>query len=108
MSLPAYRFSPGGSLFLHSPVGVESDPVLPHPDTGAARCRLVAVGFDRPFTSIVDLIDCAEAHLKAQGLDPRLHNVYPAARYYWDQIQTTREELEIIRSMFNRGKTKAA
>lgn len=104
MSLPAYRFSPGGSLFLHSPVGVESDPPLPDLATGAARCRLVAVGFDRPFNSLIDLIDCAETHLRAQGLDPRRYNVYPAAKYYWDQIQTTREELEIIRSMFTRKK----
>lgn len=102
MSLPAYHFCPGGSLFLHSPIGVESDPPLPDPATGAARCRLVAVGFDRPFNSLIDLIDCAEAHLKAQSLDPRRYNVYPAAKYYFDQIQVTREELEMIRAMFTR------
>ncbi|EKE17591.1 MAG: hypothetical protein ACD_10C00377G0002 [uncultured bacterium] len=108
MKLPAYRFCPGGSLFLLTRNGEESDPLLPDPETGAARCRLVADGFDRPLTSIVDLIDCAEAHLRAQGLDPRRYNVYPAARYYWLQEQVTRAELEAIRSMFSRGKAKAA
>lgn len=107
-NLHPYRFCDGPALFLGGHRGEETDPPLPDPDTGEARCRLVAQGFDRPFTSLHDLLDCARAHLVAQGYDPSRYPVYAVARYYWDQEQPTREELELIRSLFNRGREKAA